>query len=236
MLVALIALGGCASGFGLNDPLPGKVDQLSKKVDHLSTVAKNQNRVALGQQVDQLAEQVRELRGQVQSLSHSVDQANKRQRDLYQDLNRRMNALEQGDGAAGQADSEPPPSDSEAYHQAFDLLQQARYQRAEKALMAFLAHYPDSQFADNAQYWLGETRYVQQDFSGAVDAFNAVVTNYPDSPKIPGALLKGGYSYIALSDWDAAKKMLNKVIKQYPDGTEARLAKKRLQRLAQQGH
>ncbi|HET6656168.1 MAG TPA: tol-pal system protein YbgF [Gammaproteobacteria bacterium] len=239
MLVVLAALGGCATGVQPNDPYAIRVDQLSQQVDRLQRVVTNQNQVSLGQRLDQLAEQVRTLRGQVQELAHAVDESNRRQRDLYQDLDQRLRALETGTAAgANQGASMVPGSESgrTAYDHAFNLLQQGNYQQAEGAFTAFLAQHADSDLADNAEYWLGEARYVSRDFKGAVQAFQAVANGYPDSPKVPGALLKMGYSYAELEQWDEAKQALRQVVQNYGDSTEARLARDRLKQLKSQGH
>ncbi|HET7369927.1 MAG TPA: tol-pal system protein YbgF [Gammaproteobacteria bacterium] len=238
MLVVLAALGGCATGVQPNDPYAIRVDQLSQQVDRLQRVVSNQNQVSLAQRLDQLAEQVRILRGQVQELAHAVDESNRRQRDLYQDLDQRLRALETGTTAGVQGTSTIPGSENgrTAYDHAFNLLQQGNYQQAEGAFTSFLAQHADSDLADNAEYWLGEARYVSRDFKGAVQAFQAVVNGYPESPKVPGALLKMGYSYAELEQWDEAKQALQQVVQKYADSTEARLARDRLKQLKSQGH
>lgn len=237
-LVALAALGGCATGVQPNDPYAIKVDQLSQQVDRLGRIVKNQNQVGLGQRYDQLADEVRDLRGQVQELAHAVDESNRRQRDLYQDLDRRLRALETGGAGTGASQTAMPGQNNgrTAYDHAFNLLQQGKYSDAQDAFTAFLAQYPKSDLADNAEYWLGEARYVSRDFNGAIQAFQAVVGGYPDSPKVPGALLKTGYSYAGLQQWDKAKQSLQQVVRKYPDSTEARLAQDRLKQIKSQGH
>ncbi|HET7570020.1 MAG TPA: tol-pal system protein YbgF [Gammaproteobacteria bacterium] len=238
MLVALAALGGCATGVQPNDPFAIKVDRLQQQVDQLSRVVKNQNQVSLGQRLDDLAGQVRDLRGQVQELAHAVDESNRRQRNLYQDLDSRLRALETANGSAPTTGAGTMPADNgqTAYDHAFNLLQQGNYSQAQSAFSAFLSQYPNSKLADNAEYWLGESRYVSRDFNGAIAAFQTVVSSYPDSQKVPGALLKMGYSYDELSQEDKAKQALEQVIQKYPQSTEARLAKNRLKQIKNKSH
>jgi len=95
-------------------------------------------------------------------------------------------------GAVRQSDK-ARPGEERAYHQAFDLLTERRYGEARKSFQSFLNRYPGGQYADNAQYWLGEASYVTRDFDAAFADFSAVLEQYPDSPKVPGAMLKIGY-------------------------------------------
>jgi tetratricopeptide (TPR) repeat protein len=63
---------------------------------------------------------------------------------------------------------------------------------------AFIRH-PDSEYAGNAQYWIGECYYTQRDYARALEAFNKVIERYPKGQKVPDALLKVGFSLTALT-------------------------------------
>jgi tol-pal system protein YbgF len=88
--------------------------------------------------------------------------------------------------------------------------------------------FPDGDYAPNAQYWLGESYYVTQNYGIALDAFQALLRRFPNSSKAPDALLKLGYCQYELRQWDEAEATLNRVMQQYPDTTVARLAQGRL--------
>lgn len=126
-------------------------------------------------------------------------------------------------------------SEDQAYQKAFDLLKQGRYQESNTAFRSFLQTYPAGRFADNAQYWLGETGYVTRDFGRSLEEFEKVLNQYPDSAKIPGAMLKMGYIYFEQQKWTQARKMLTELREKYPASTEARLAADRLERMRSQG-
>lgn len=119
------------------------------------------------------------------------------------------------------------------YKSAFKLLSpsERRYPEAITALMSFLKKYPDSQLADNAQYWLAEANYVSQKNDVALVEFQKVISQYPDSPKVSGALLKIGYLQHSAGNIDLAKKALNDVIKTYGGSAAANMATKRLERI-----
>ena len=103
------------------------------------------------------------------------------------------------------------------------------------AFQQFLVTYPDSELADNAQYWLAETYYVTRQFDEALAAFKVVIHDYPRSRKVPDALLKMGYCNYELKRWDAARGALNQVRTDYPETTAARLAGQRLERMEGEG-
>lgn len=92
----------------------------------------------------------------------------------------------------------PDGTPEEQYKYAFALLTKSDYPGAERALQAFVQANPKHQLAGNAQYWLGETYYVRNDFNNAVRAFATGIQNYRTSPKAPDSVLKLGLSLSAL--------------------------------------
>jgi tol-pal system protein YbgF len=139
-------------------------------------------------------------------------------------------------GAPGMAAAGPavdPAAEQQAYRAAFDLLKGGQFNEATAALTQFLADYPNGRFADNAQYWLGESYYVSRQFDPALQAFQALLTTYPDSPKRSHALLKIGFIHDEQGRPDQARAVLTDLVQQYPQSTAASLAEKRLKRLKQ---
>jgi tol-pal system protein YbgF len=117
------------------------------------------------------------------------------------------------------------------YDRAYTLLTQSRYDQAIKAFREFLAVYPNSEYSDNAQYWLGEAFYVLHQFDQAIVEYNLLVNNYPQSQKYTIALLKIGYSYQELGQPEQARKVLQDLEQRYPQTTASRLAAERLKTL-----
>jgi tol-pal system protein YbgF len=99
------------------------------------------------------------------------------------------------------------------------------------ALRVFLARYPRHDFADNAQYWLGEAYYAQQDYPNALAEFRNVIERYPRGNKVPDALLKVGYCYLALGQTEKSRAVLEQVVSRYPKTEPAATAAKRLESL-----
>ncbi len=122
------------------------------------------------------------------------------------------------------------------YDTALAILREGRYSDAALAFKQFLNNHPNSNLADNAYYWLGETYYVTRDFPQALATFNTLVAQYPQSPKVADSRLKLGYIYYEKEDWKKARAELEGVVSTYPASTAARLASDRLTRMKKEGH
>ena len=122
-----------------------------------------------------------------------------------------------------------------AYQASFDTLKEGRYKKAKASFKSFLNQYPNSIYAGNAQYWLGEANYVTRNFEQGIIEFQQVVDRYPKSAKVPDAMLKLGYTYYELKQNDEAKAILQELRKRFPKSTAYRLAGKRLDRMRKEG-
>jgi len=207
------------------------------------------------QTIQTLREEISALREQIEQQDYELESMKQRQRNLYLDMDRRINNVEAGGSNRGKvAAPVPPPNTSastsaaipavvagdndgqEAYSNAFSLLKEGQYEQSIKAFEAFKTSYPNSKYADNAQYWLGEANYVSRDYKTALTEFQQLIAQYPQSSKNPGARLKIGYVYFELKNWSAAREALQQVITLYPDTTVAKKANERLQRMKREGH
>ena len=115
-----------------------------------------------------------------------------------------------------------------AYRAAVEQVRSGAYADAATSLRDFLARYPRHDYADNAQYWLGEAFYAQQDYTRALAEFRTVIETYPRGNKVPDALLKVGYCYQALGQAAKSRAVLEQVVTLYPKTEPAALASKRL--------
>lgn len=262
----ILLLVGAAAGLGACAPMTptqpapttGEVDQIEARLTRVERKVDNQSLIEMSNQLSGLETEMRTLRGEIEALQFKLEQASKRQRELYLDTDGRLVALESGgrvrrpspggSGAEGGSAGAPPavvaapvggsaPSGNEqdAYQAAFDSLKNGRYEQAATGFGQFLETYPQSNLADNAQYWLAETHYVTRDFPGALAAFQKVIDDYPASRKRPDALLKIGYCNYEAQNWPAAREALKQVTADYPDTTAAKLANQRLARMDSEG-
>jgi tol-pal system protein YbgF len=109
----------------------------------------------------------------------------------------------------------------EQYQYAFDLLRQNKYTDAEQALSTFVEQNPDHPLAGNANYWLGETYYVRQDYENAALTFAEGSQRYPKSGKAPDALLKLGMSLAALGETADACQAFAELAARYPNASSS---------------
>ena len=83
--------------------------QLDDRIAALEAQLKSQGLVELFSQVEQLKADVAKLRGQIEVLTYEQEQQQKRQRDLYVDLDSRLRKLEGGPGQTATGGDAPPP-------------------------------------------------------------------------------------------------------------------------------
>ena len=242
-----VLLAGCVLTPPSEDPVLIKLDELDRRLQAIERVVENQSLVQLNQQVAALERRADELQGMAETIEYETTSTADRQRQLYLDLDQRIqqlesslqamsrpNVLDGGNLAPGQLPI-PGGSDSENYRAAFELIKEQRYDDAAIAFRQFLQEFPDSDNAPNAQYWLAESHYVRQQFGEALSSFRQVIDKYPGSTKVADALLKTGFCNYELKRWDDARAALNQVQQEFPDTTAAALAVKRLERMATEG-
>jgi len=142
------------------------------------------------QQVEQLQNEVRNLRDMVEVQRHETESLQNRSRDLNADFDRRLREIETRAAAPSPASTEAPVAanpgaasavQTEEYEAAFNLMKEGKYDRATNAFRAFVEKYPDSAYADNAHYWIGEAHAARGDNAKARTAFEAVIKRFPDS-------------------------------------------------------
>jgi tol-pal system protein YbgF len=106
------------------------------------------------------------------------------------------------------------------YETAQQMLRAGQYAAAEQTLREIVTRNPRHQLAASAQYWLGETYYVRQDYQNASVAFADGYKNYPKGNKAPDTLLKLGMSLSALKKDQDACAVYDRLAKEYPAAPE----------------
>jgi tol-pal system protein YbgF len=118
-----------------------------------------------------------------------------------------------------------------AYRLAYGDLTSGRYEDAEHKLRAFVRRYPKHDYADNAQYWLGESFYARHRYREAAVEFRAAVARYPVGNKAPDAMLKLAYSLLGAGEPGEGRRLLEELPATYPRSEAARLAAQKLAEL-----
>ncbi|MCX7627158.1 MAG: tol-pal system protein YbgF [Methylophilaceae bacterium] len=223
------------------------------RVSALEGQLRSQGMLELLNQVERLNGELAKLKGQLEVMAHDVETTQKRQRDLYSDLDARLRKLEGGGSVATPQAAAPtsvatpdtvpptpptPPVASSAvtpataelkdYEAAHALFKSGKYAQSAEAFEKFLATHPDSKFAPNAHYWIGYAHFSQKNYKAAIAAQQKLIQKYPDHSKVPDALYNIANSQIQLGDVDGAQQTLKNLIAKYPLSDAAALAKKRL--------
>ncbi len=102
------------------------------------------------------------------------------------------------------------------------------YVKAIPEFQAFIARFPDSSYAPNAHYWLGQLLFNKQQWQDAAAQFDVVANKFSDSAKRPDALLKLGVIAEKTGDVAKAKQLFQQVINDYPNSSARKLAEARL--------
>ncbi len=240
--------------------------EIEARLDSVERKLEGRGLVDMLNLIEQLQRDVQQLRGEIEVQAHTLEGIQRRQREIYLDVDRRLQQLESGQAAqplAPAADvpvtttppmsapgsvavappvtpSTPPPAPSGEeqadYEKALAILREGRYEDAATTFSQFLASYPGSAYADNASYWLGETYYVTREFDRALATFGKLIKSHPQSPKLPDARLKIGFIHYEKQDWASARQELDGLVADFPGTTAARLAGDRLTRMKKEGH
>jgi tol-pal system protein YbgF len=108
------------------------------------------------------------------------------------------------------------------YERSYESLLRRQFNDAEIGFRNFLEQHRDHSLAGNAQYWLGETYYVQGDYKQAAQAFLSGYRDFPKSRKAADSLLKLGLSLNRLGQKEQACAAYMQVGSQFPKAVEAR--------------
>jgi tol-pal system protein YbgF len=243
------------------DVLKGRVDQLESSLNQrlgaLESTVKSQGLVDLLHDVEDVKADVAKLRGQYEVLTYELDQAQKRQRDLYLDLDGRLRKLEGTAGTGAPAANAPSAPDSGAtgatggvapiaaaahappgpadvatekrtYDAALDQFKSGNFAAAVTSFQAFVRAYPRSPLAPSAIYWSGNAQYAIRDFRGAIATQRQLLATYPDSQKVPDAMLNIASCQVELGDAAGSRRTLEELVAKYPVSEAAGKARQRL--------
>ena len=232
--------------------LNSQMENLSQRVANIERrLASEQPTEPLSERKADLETTMEDLRREIQILRANIEE----DRDLIRRLNDQLQTLklehETKVGALPRPEQEKTvkaPSAGEptgpvapvavkeedaegSYQQAYNTFKQGDYANALTLFGKFLAKYSETEYADNAQYWVGECYYRQEDYERAILEYEKLLKRYPKGDKVPSALLKQGFAFLNLGDKVDAKLLFKKVIKEYPHSPQAQIARRKLETL-----
>ena len=247
---AALFAGGCVSGSDI-ERLQRQVAGVEKKVDALAAQASSREEVqklndnlakqstALLRSNAEIGTRFEDLLREMQTLAGKLEDANRRLREVSQQL-----AEQQARAGAGAAGAAPAAgavaasagagkgsSPSDLFAQATADYQRGQFDLARQGFQEYVDTYPKSEVADDAAYWVGECFAAQKKPREAIASWERLFKLFPESDKAPAAHLKKGLAHLDLGEKAQAIVELQFVVHEYPRSDEAKSARQRLRTL-----
>jgi tol-pal system protein YbgF len=236
----LALLSGCATTTDLENTRQQIVQvnqQASSRLSQIETKLSNDKLLDMVSQLDDLKALVAKLSGEVEVLNYNLQSTQKRQNDLYADLDGRLGKIEHpglstaAPLAAGSNASQPVAGSAQTspdFDKALNLLRTRDFSNAVTALSQFIKQNPSDQQVPDASYWLGVAHTALRQYDAAIAIHRAFVEQYPAHAKAPDALRNIANCQRDLDQLDLARATLKRLIKLYPHSTAAAKAKQQL--------
>jgi tol-pal system protein YbgF len=247
LLICLcFASGPAAAGLFSDDDARKQVKQLEERIvklekDRAAAEADKEQYIRstldLQMQLEAVNTELRKLHGQNEELVHNLQDAEKRQKDFYIDLDTRLRHIEAGGVTSSTAServdgtkdvSADPVNENRTFEAAYAYYKAENYQNAAAAFRDFLKKYPQSVHEANVLYWMGNAFFLQKDCKNSIGSYQALIEKYQDHPRVPEAMLNIADCQQNLKNNAAAKKTLKQLISQFPGSDASEKAKKRL--------
>jgi tol-pal system protein YbgF len=232
---------------------------LEERIARLEQVLENQITTDVFDKLEALQQENSELRGALELQEHEIKKLHDRQKQLYSDVDHRLNnnvksankdtnaSIEQNLSKIEKIETNDVAkaiSENSVYKNAYDLIENKHYTQAEIAFKDFLWQYPDSKYAANAHYWLGEIYLAEWQknkdsqllIEQAAASFKVVTDKYNQHHKAVDAMFKLGVLEAEQGNWQAAKQYLENLKLKYPESSRVRMAEAKLQELKQRGN
>lgn len=228
------------------------LDSVSKLSVSMAAVQKNTQdfSAASGARLDTMGTQVQGLSDNVADLQARLGKLDQKLTDIQntlQNVDSKLaappttavpSATTGGPGPAGSTTAPaatPPASADVLYSNGLRDINGKHYDLASQEFQDYLKYYGDTDLASNAQFYLGEIAFMQNQFQDALDAYNKVIDNYPKSFKTASARMRKGFCLAELGQKAAAIRELRTIVRQYPGTDEAKRSAAKLRELGATG-
>ena len=189
--------------------------QLEERMTTLEGQLKSQGLVELFSQLEQIKADVSRLRGQIEVLIYEQDQQQKRQRDLYIDLDSRLRKIEGTPGASGAAPQSIAPGGAPS-----GSLPPVAPPIASAGAGAPAGSAAAAVTTEQRAYDAALDQFKAGSFPAAIVGFTSFVKTYPKSPLAPSAQHWIGNAQFAQRDYRAAIASQRQLVTAYPDSTK----------------
>ncbi|SFN49707.1 tol-pal system protein YbgF [Formivibrio citricus] len=239
--IAAIVLAGMAfsahAAFFSDDEARQQINELrvqaqktEERLTQLEAVSKQS--IELLNQLEKLREDLAGLQGKIEVLQFNQDEAVKRQKDLYVDLDTRVRNIELAKQQAVQAEekakTERQADELKQLDAGVKLVKSGKNKEGIAILAKFAKDNPDSPKHAEALYWMGAGHAAMKNYKAANQAFGQVANKAADDPRAPDALLGLASVAMAQKDKKGARKYLLLIVEKYPQSEAAVTAKKAL--------
>jgi tol-pal system protein YbgF len=243
MLLGLCIASSAQAGLFSDDDARKNIQQVEARVLTLEEQDKQQTKSIfdLQGQIDALNAEIRKLRGQNEEIAHGLQDAEKREKDFYVDLDTRLRHFESIETAppaapavaapaadAPSADADDPAAENHAIEAAYSLVKSGNNADAAKAMQDFIKKYPGSVHVPNALFWQGNAQLALKDYKAALITYRVLLKLDPNTSRAPDVLLNIASCQRALKAVTQASATLKQLVAKYPDSPAAARAKKLL--------
>ena len=202
--------------------------QLEDRLALLEQQAKSGGLADLGTQVQLLQSDLAKLRGQIEVITYELEQSQKRQRDLYVDLDSRLRKIEASPAltappTAGSSDAAAPgavPPTAGTLPPAAVPPSTAAGAPAVVATAPPVRN-PSDGVAEQRAYDAALDLFKRGDYQGAINGFSAFVKAYPRSPLASSAHYWMGNAQYARRDYRGSIATQRQMLKEFPDSSKA---------------
>jgi tol-pal system protein YbgF len=213
------------------------IEQANDNVNTMKTTV-TESQTAIQQNLASSGNRFDTMATQMQALSESLEEAKARLSKLGEQMAQMQTILTTlpasnpaPAGAPGAPGAPPVPDADSLYTQGLSYYNGGQYDLSIQSFQDYLKYYKDTDRASNAQFYIGECYYSQQDYKRAIEAYDACSEKYPAGNKAAAAQLKKGFSLLALDQKTAGIRELRSLVQRFPDSHEAELARQRLKKL-----
>jgi tol-pal system protein YbgF len=197
---------------------------------------------SVGTKLEQMSEDFRAVRETVLDMNSRMGKLDAKLADLQNTINIIKNPPAApppvtgvggtSPAATGQPAGPPPGMNPEStYTNAFRDYTSGSYDLAMQEFTDYLKYFPNTQFAPNAQYYIGDIYSKRKDYENAIQAFDAVLEHYSENSKTAAAHYKKGEALLALGRRDAAAREFRDIVAHFSDSEVAPRAKAQLRDL-----
>lgn len=203
-----------------------QIDALNQRVERFEQVARGQ--LALQNQIEMLRTEIARLRGQLEVQANELAQAQRRQRELYADLDTRLKPMEPVSVVIDGATVTVEADERKLYENALTAFRASDFASAVAGFAALRMLWPGSAYLANTLYWSGSAQFALKDFKAALALHQQFLANHGTHPRAADAQLSVAYSQIETGDKRGARRSLETLIEKYPDSPVAQQARARL--------